>query len=92
VSDGERIKETKILNSIFFLFLKKIEIMSEKNLNELLAKINHIVSKGHKHIHCAACGGSPTEKTNLCGGCMMVHYCSKECQQNHWTEHKKECL
>ena len=27
----------------------------------------------------------------LCGKCMKVHYCSKECQVKDWPEHKKVC-
>eukprot|EP01084_Bolivina_argentea_P093741 168558_1 len=26
-----------------------------------------------------------------CSGCKQVYYCSKQCQSNHWKQHKKEC-
>lgn len=27
----------------------------------------------------------------ICTGCYRLHYCSKECQRNDWTNHKDEC-
>jgi len=37
---------------------------------------------------CLACGGKP-EKT--CTRCKLALYCNAECQQKHWTEHKRIC-
>jgi hypothetical protein len=28
----------------------------------------------------------------LCGRCGEQHYCSRNCQKAHWSEHKKRCL
>lgn len=30
-------------------------------------------------------------KLRRCGGCGEVYYCSKECQQAHWKQHKLSC-
>jgi hypothetical protein len=27
----------------------------------------------------------------MCGGCRVAHYCSKECQKQHWKTHKPVC-
>lgn len=37
---------------------------------------------------CARCG---IEGKKACTGCMLVHYCSKECQSGHWPAHKLAC-
>ena len=40
---------------------------------------------------CSACRKKTA--TKLCTGCLQVQYCSKECQQSHWSHggHKAEC-
>jgi len=42
---------------------------------------------------CANCGKDGEENSRLkkCGACMMVKYCSRECQTAHRPKHKKEC-
>jgi hypothetical protein len=39
------------------------------------------------------CGKQHSEqhKLQLCAGCQSVRYCSKECQQAHWRQHRKDC-
>ena len=34
------------------------------------------------------CGKLPT---NVCGGCGVAKYCSKECQMRDWNNHKAAC-
>jgi hypothetical protein len=42
------------------------------------------------------CGNCGTEAPlnrplSLCGKCSEQHYCSRKCQREHWSEHKKRC-
>lgn len=37
---------------------------------------------------CRLCGSLAYQ---LCGRCRGIYYCSKECQKNHWKDHKKDC-
>ncbi len=41
------------------------------------------------HHICAACGKADSRK--LCGKCMGVRYCSRECQLSHLKAHKRQC-
>lgn len=38
---------------------------------------------------CAVCGSMNDPKP--CGGCRGLYYCGKECQLQHWPEHKQRC-
>ena len=40
-------------------------------------------------IDCDACGVANPQKR--CSGCMVTYYCSKECQQLHWNDHRSGC-
>ncbi|CAG8608811.1 15820_t:CDS:10 [Funneliformis caledonium] len=37
--------------------------------------------------HCFMKGG----KLSCCSACKLIHYCSKECQSNDWSNHQHEC-
>ena len=39
---------------------------------------------------CANCSIKKIQ-LNRCGRCKTVFYCSRECQKNHWSSHKKVC-
>jgi hypothetical protein len=41
---------------------------------------------------CDGCSGDAIYKTRKCGGCRKVRYCSRECQQRAWREHKPLCI
>ena len=41
------------------------------------------------HVPCAFCGS--TVGLKKCARCMGAMYCSKECQTQHWAEHKRGC-
>jgi hypothetical protein len=42
---------------------------------------------------CENCGKSAqgVEPLNQCSRCMVVAYCSRECQVSHWKKHKYDC-
>jgi len=42
------------------------------------------------HIECDWCGKPGPTKN--CSGCMSYYYCNRECQLNHWKNHKQLCL
>lgn len=31
------------------------------------------------------------ERLMICSGCQCIYYCSKECQKDEWSNHKKQC-
>jgi hypothetical protein len=49
-------------------------------------------------ITCVACGvremaaAEKKKQFKICGGCKEFHYCSVECQTDHWPVHKSYCL
>ncbi|KAK3046759.1 hypothetical protein LTR09_011784 [Extremus antarcticus] len=40
------------------------------------------------HLVCAECEG---EGKLVCKGCLLVVYCSANCQRKHWSAHKQDC-
>jgi sulfatase maturation enzyme AslB (radical SAM superfamily) len=45
-------------------------------------------------MSCADCGMDEGEGVSLkkaCKSCMLVKYCNRNCQWNHWPKHKKLC-
>lgn len=40
------------------------------------------------HNYCSYC--SKENPPMKCSGCLVVHYCDRECQTNHWPKHKAE--
>jgi tetratricopeptide (TPR) repeat protein len=42
-------------------------------------------------LQCANCGDYDI-KLLKCARCVLVIYCSKECQKQHWTVHKSKCI
>lgn len=46
-----------------------------------------------KLVKCDGCGADEGEKKLLrFSRCMVIGYCSKECQNHSWKEHKLVCL
>ncbi|KAJ7766214.1 hypothetical protein B0H16DRAFT_1687215 [Mycena metata] len=45
-------------------------------------------------VGCYSCGATPNDDAvtlRKCGGCRSVTYCSEDCQQRDWRQHKKLC-
>ena len=40
---------------------------------------------------CAFCDEKFTNKRSKCGRCQKVAYCDRNCQVNHWKQHKMTC-
>lgn len=41
---------------------------------------------------CEECGDkSDITKLSICGSCALAWYCSKECQEKHWSKHQLRC-
>ncbi len=32
------------------------------------------------------------DKELICSGCDVVYYCDRNCQDNHWHQHRETCL
>ena len=43
-----------------------------------------------KFRNCESCGVS-IKRIHICSRCRKVAYCNRQCQQNHWKQHKKAC-
>ena len=73
---------------------QNMEIMQEEGLDELKISIS-INKKEHEgaRCKCAYCGNTEIDHgANLSKcPCKLVYFCSKECQQAHWPNHKAKC-
>ncbi|RDB17261.1 hypothetical protein Hypma_001704 [Hypsizygus marmoreus] len=63
---------------------------------ETLLQVKNAFDKAGKYTKkCDAPGCNAVETGNeifrLCGGCQFIYYCSKECQQHDWKEHRSRC-
>jgi len=79
--------------------LDEIETLKIFNLLAYLSKfypifgVSFSMSKRDKTCLCSGCGLVADRKLQKCGGCKSkkVYYCSKKCQKEHWSFHKKDC-
>lgn len=52
-------------------------------------------SKNTRHVpRCAKCGKKRSNSINLfvCSLCRRTYYCSRECQSQHWKNHRVPCF
>jgi len=62
-------------------------------LNEIeFQTVCSMVNKDHRLVlrYCVNCE-VVKEKMKRCSGCRGVHYCSTNCQEQHWDCHKSQC-
>ena len=53
-------------------------------------KISRVWNLGESKEICGYCGDKKKERKK-CTGCYHIWYCNKECQLQHWEEHKEDC-
>lgn len=85
----EVVKEITRLATNHLLLVQKLCM---KTINHPTEGITQVAChKDTYKLACISCGISPKTKLFKCGRCEITRYCSKECQKNHWKEHKKFC-
>jgi hypothetical protein len=68
----------------------------QQHIMEVLSDIHSSGSGAIEHIlkACANCGidsASASKNTKKCSSCHQAHYCSQECQKQHWVVHRVLC-
>lgn len=56
--------------------------------------VDYVKAAGKERRECANCAAVtalPRVKLKFCSKCKSVLYCSRECQVNHWSEHREYC-
>ena len=56
------------------------------------AKILKLMNVEKEGVLCCGNCGKQNEKLQVCGGCHVISYCSRECQKEHYKVHKNECM
>lgn len=86
---GKKESAKNMLNSV----VSSIKKLSPEQIAEVASRAppGYAETTLHRAMRiCFACKkGTVTAK--LCGRCMALYYCSKECQAQDWGRHKKEC-
>lgn len=62
----------------------------DANLSSICKASNPSTSVKHLSNVCSFCGRS-SKALKRCRQCGSAQYCGKECQGNHWAQHKSEC-
>ena len=62
-------------------------------LDKKYQEVKHITKLGHCYNPKCSIPGREVErsKTKYCSRCRCATYCSRECQEAHWIEHKPDC-
>ena len=62
-------------------------------LDEKYEEVKHITKMGHCYNPKCCIPGRKVErsKAKYCSRCRTITYCSQECQEAHWTDHKSDC-
>lgn len=50
-----------------------------------------VIARIETEIQTTSCQMCFEVATHVCAFCLQATYCSKNCQQGHWTEHKLQC-
>jgi ribosomal protein S14 len=81
----------KLLEGVFLL-RQKIVKTRVKARTKLEENKGTSTTKKQKE-QCAGCGAKEetVKKMLKCSRCLIVRYCSVDCQKKHWRVHKKVC-
>ena len=69
----------------------------DEKINDLPLVFNkHRILQSRLLAHKIVCGQPSCNKelqtgTNTCTGCYRINYCTKECQAQHWSQHRHTC-
>jgi hypothetical protein len=72
----------------------KVEQYSKKVQNKAQGMASDNCGSGisSRSVSCAACGAVEVSDMKMCSQCKMTSYCSRACQKQHWSVHKKTCV
>ena len=76
-----------VLNSLNNDIINGNTNLEEKHFLNFHTTMNNIALTTPKCAHCNNC-----KDIKKCSICLSVYYCRRECQKNHWKEHKTVCV
>lgn len=86
------------LDGSLMKFIRKYSTRSDKDISPMpYVRIVQVLSLGRYNVFCSfpSCKKSVDYEGlfKLCGACLMTHYCSSECQHQHWRSgHRVDCM
>lgn len=86
-------KQYEIGYIIFVMLMPEdSKIQSTCFIGSLLTQVA-LTLEGERKLVCLGCGSQGCEKSPLkkCAGCQTALYCSKECQNKDWKQHRRSC-
>ncbi len=84
--DDMHMSKKKVFEKKALQLFKEAEKLGVPQAKEMIADIE---TKREAQRVCAACHAKNAKQ--VCGQCMIVHYCSQACQKKQWPEHRKVC-
>ena len=82
---------------LYFAKENQIDVQNAKTMKEILAVAKDWIKKkktekNKQNVISTACASCKEADAQMrCSNCKLIRYCSKQCQKNHWSKHKKIC-